>query len=589
MGDADALQDQATRVRAQADALHRANQTTFESRSVEHGVAKDKAVREAAAARADVAKAAAQADQLEEGAKSWDTMAADLEASAAQDAAKGEARSAEENREFAEGFRSNGRAEAARAKEARAAADAQTARATELEGRVKALEADGSSSDTAIQGEKVADQLDDKARLMEEAVRLELIADQQRAEGKTDEAAATEALVTEAWSKAEAIQPDLGGVDPLVLRDAGLTPPTLTDTTSGSPETPGGDSTMAENDTPALRDPVDLAGEAAGLRQQAARMHQEAGTRLQRHLADSGTERDEAATEAWALRQKAKSADIQAQREHREATKVEGQAAEYDAKAAALEKEGKGAEAQEERETADGLRAMARSHTQRAQAAEQRAQDAITEAAPHEQKVRDYEADKGFDRQPQTLERVGDQLDDKAKLIEDAVAARAEAYRLQDAGDQAGAVAAAQRAVDAQAKADAISPEYDELDVEAKAATGLDDPAIEIGEPSPSPTPSRRQPAGPQRRRHRAPHRRRDRGTERQRHRCTDRRRHRDAGRPDGRRGLEAGLRQGRDHRLPRAPLGHGPDSRRQRRRRAHRWVRGPPAPHRHRPARGRW
>ena len=61
---------------------------------------------------------------------------------------------------------------------------------------------------------------------------------------------------------------------------------------------------------------------------------------------------------------------------------------------------------------------------------------------------------------------------------------------MQDAGDQAGAVAAAQRAVDAQAKADAISPEYDELDVEAKAATGLDDPAIEIGEPSPSPTPT---------------------------------------------------------------------------------------------------
>ena len=119
MGDADALQDQATRARAQADALHRANQTTFESRSVEHGVAKDKAIREAVAARADAARAAAQADQLEESVKSWDTMAADLEASAAQDAAKGEARSAEENREFAEGFRSNGRAEAARAKEAR--------------------------------------------------------------------------------------------------------------------------------------------------------------------------------------------------------------------------------------------------------------------------------------------------------------------------------------------------------------------------------------------------------------------------------------------------------------------------------------
>ena len=175
---------------------------------------------------------------------------------------------------------------------------------------------------------------------------------------------------------------------------------------------------------------------------------------------------DEAAAEAWALRQKAKAAEIQAQREHREAVDFEKQASERGTSAATLEQSGNPAEAQEEREAADALRAMARSHTQRASAAERRAQEALDQVGPLDKTVEDHAAEKGVDLQPREMERVADQLDDKVRLLEEAAAARDEALRLRDAGDQANAVEAAERAVQAQAKADAIAPAYDTLDAE---------------------------------------------------------------------------------------------------------------------------
>lgn len=237
--------------------------------------------------------------------------------------------------------------------------------------------------------------------------------------------------------------------------------------------------------TTALRDPADLEAEVAALRGQATKLHSEAAQRFEKSLGEAGGARDEAAAEAWALREKAKAADIQAKREHREATEIETQAAEYEAEAAKLQQAGHELEAEELREDADALRAMARSHTQRAAAAEQRVQDAINEAEPLEQRVRDHEADKTFDRRPSQINQVADQVDDKVRLLEEAIAARAEALRLRDAGDTEKAVEAAQRAVDAQAAADALQPDYGRLEADVRALTGIEDPAVEM-DPAPA-------------------------------------------------------------------------------------------------------
>jgi hypothetical protein len=250
--DGDALQEQAARVRAQAVALRAANQKEFEARSSAASVEHDQTLRQAASARQDADAATAQAVDHDAGAKTWEEMASSFDESAKTDLAAGNKASAEENREAADGFRTNARTEAAAAAAARQAAAEQTTKADELDQRVKDLAADGTVGNQGMAGEKAADALEDKARHMEEATRLERIAAQQRADGDDAGSAATEAKITEEWAQAEAIQPDFSGVAPAALQEAGIPAPVAT-----VPSTPTGDDGLIDpfEETPAAATP----------------------------------------------------------------------------------------------------------------------------------------------------------------------------------------------------------------------------------------------------------------------------------------------------------------------------------------------
>lgn len=265
--DGDALQEQAARVRAQAVALRSANQKDFEARSSAASVEHDQAARQAASARQDAEAATAQAVDHDAGIKTWEEMASSFDDSAKSDLAAGNTASAEENREAADGFRTKGRTEAAAAAAARQAAADQTAKADQLDQRVKDLGADGTVGNQGLAGEKAADALENKARHMEEATRLERIAAQQRADGDDAGSDATEAKVTEEWAQAEAIQPDLSGVAPSVLQEAGIPAPAAPPPTPASDdglidpfdESPAPAAPAPEAQAPAVDDPIGVA------------------------------------------------------------------------------------------------------------------------------------------------------------------------------------------------------------------------------------------------------------------------------------------------------------------------------------------
>lgn len=509
MADTALIEQRAARLKEQAAALHRADTEAIAEVYLEVGQRKDAATRQLSAARQGASEAASQAQTQHDKAKEFETQAQALELQA-KDPLAPLIREDEALLEQAQKLRGLSAAASERATENHRAVTAHTEEAQRLEQEIKALQTqiDIESSPT----EKLADVIDDMVDRLSHAVENLHEADRLASAGNQAAAEAMRGQAERELERLETITPDYRSVDQAVLQKAGITradtdlidptvlpdaphtaPPAAAAAPSGAdvPAVDGG--TAAEPgglgaasppirpaEKTAMREPADLAAELAALRDRATRLHEEAGKRWERHLGESGGARDEAAAEAWALRQKAKAADIQAQREHREAVDFEKQASASDAEAATLEKAGQPAEAQEARENADALRAMARSHTKRASDAEHRAQEALDQAEPLDKQVRDHDAEKGIDLQPQQMERVADQLDDKVRLLDEAVAARDEALRLRDAGEQAQAVAAAERAVQAQAKADAIDPAYDKLDDAAKAAAGLDDPEIEM-------------------------------------------------------------------------------------------------------------
>ena len=233
---------------------------------------------------------------------------------------------------------------------------------------------------------------------------------------------------------------------------------------------------MAEPKTDtALRKPEDIEHELTILRARATSLHDDSTARIARGTGDAGTERDEAAAESWALKQKAKAAEIQVEREQRHAAEQEAEAVALEAKAAA---EADPVMAQEYREDADTHRGYAQGHTQRAEAAAQRAKEATEQAVPLDEKVKEHLTSDDIGNQPQLMEEAADAIDVKVRFLEEALDARKEAYRLQEAGEQERAVEMAERAVAAQERADGIEPDYDVLDDDARSSAGLDPQGI---------------------------------------------------------------------------------------------------------------
>ncbi len=522
MVDVATLEARTARLREQAAKLHQADADAGAATYKRVGQQKDEANQQLRAAQQALEAAEAQAKEQHAKAQELEQQARDLEEGAKDEWNKME-RISENDLEQAQKLRAVAAAAAERAAENHRAVARHQAEVQRIEAQIDGLQTTLDLGNTPT--ERLADQIDDMvdrghqaAVYLREAERLDTAGDAAGA------AAMREAADLE-LQLLEEIRPDYASVEPAVLTEAGITaadrdlidPTVLPDDPTASASPPdassadpaaapstdppplvdvevgaeGGDTTADPSTTAqpvtttALREPSELDAEVAALRGQATKRHELSKQRLEQALADAGGERDEAAAEAWALRQKAKAADIQATREHREATEYEASAAARDAAAAELAKAGKHAEAEDERENADALRSHARSHTQRAQEAEERAQQAIDAAVPLEAQVAVYETDTAFDKRPKQIEDVADAVDDKVRLLEDAIAAREEAFRLRAAGDTAKAVEAAQRAVDAQARADALQPAYDTLEADVRVTAGIEDPSIEV---DPAPT-----------------------------------------------------------------------------------------------------
>jgi hypothetical protein len=164
-----------------------------------------------------------------------------------------------------------------------------------------------------------------------------------------------------------------------------------------------------------------LQAEAKSTRRELADRFQTEETRL-------GIERDRVAREQYAADQAAKSADIQIQRETKDAAAEAKKAAEYDALAAKEERKGDRAAAEESREIAQVARVKQETHLARSRQATLDAAELRERAATNGRHVTELEVEReGVRTQAMKSEAELDKIEQQAKLLEDARRKYAEA------------------------------------------------------------------------------------------------------------------------------------------------------------------
>jgi hypothetical protein len=210
------------------------------------------------------------------------------------------------------------------------------------------------------------------------------------------------------------------------------------------------------------RDAIALDAEVVQLRSQAASLHAARAKATQANDRDWGIRRDDAVRDADAARHAATRAGAQAI-EHQEAANG------YQATARALEvtaneaaNAGDHGRAAELREDALREHALAVSANERATRAQQAAGEQSARADKLEQDVREFDkriTAEGDERTP-AIERVADQLDEKAELLAQSADHQRAAARFQSEGNAEAATRATQSANDTLSRADAIQPSF---------------------------------------------------------------------------------------------------------------------------------
>jgi hypothetical protein len=164
-----------------------------------------------------------------------------------------------------------------------------------------------------------------------------------------------------------------------------------------------------------------LQAEAKSTRRELADRYQTDETRL-------GIERDRVAREQYAADQAAKSADIQVQRETRDAAAEAKKAAEFEALAAKEERSRDRAAAEESREIAEVARVKQETHLARSRQATLDAAELRERAATQGRRVTELEVEReGVRTQAMKAEAELDKMEQQAKLLEDARRKYAEA------------------------------------------------------------------------------------------------------------------------------------------------------------------
>jgi hypothetical protein len=164
-----------------------------------------------------------------------------------------------------------------------------------------------------------------------------------------------------------------------------------------------------------------LQAEAKGTRRELADRYKTDETKL-------GIERDRVARDQYAADQAAKSADIQVQRETRDAAAEAKKAAEFEALADKEERSGDRAAAEESREIAEVARVKQETHLARSRQATLDAAELREGAATHGRRVTELEVEReGLRTQAMKAEAELDKIEQQAKLLEDARRKYAEA------------------------------------------------------------------------------------------------------------------------------------------------------------------
>jgi hypothetical protein len=194
-----------------------------------------------------------------------------------------------------------------------------------------------------------------------------------------------------------------------------------------------------------------LQAEARSTRRDLADRYKTDETRL-------GIERDRVARDQYSADQAAKSADIQVQRETKDAAVEAKKAEEFDALAAKEERSGDRAGAEESREIAEVARVKKETHLARSRQATLDAAELREQAATHGRRVTELEVEReGLRTQAMKSEAELDKIEQQAKLLEDARRKYAEA-------DLAGA-GNPQQASAALLEAERLEAEATEIDV----------------------------------------------------------------------------------------------------------------------------
>jgi hypothetical protein len=227
--------------------------------------------------------------------------------------------------------------------------------------------------------------------------------------------------------------------------------------------------------TGTTRDATALDGEVAHLREQARALHTARATATGESDSHWGGLRDDAARDADAARHASERAAAQAVEQHEASRGYMINVKALETAASEATASGDHARASELREDALAQRALAVAADQRAARAHQAAMDQSARADRLEDDVRDYDkrlTGTGDEGTP-AIERLADQLDDKANLLSQAADAQRAAAGFQAQGNAEAAAHANEAASSALATADAIEPAYTAVDAAVLYAAGV--------------------------------------------------------------------------------------------------------------------
>lgn len=221
---------------------------------------------------------------------------------------------------------------------------------------------------------------------------------------------------------------------------------------------------------PTLRNADALDEEAAQLRAHAEALH-EAGRTLTKEIDVRGAKADQLEQAVHSARAASTTAQEQADKIQNEANATGLRATDHDNQADALVAQGRTVEAEEYREVAASLRARQVSLTERAESAHKAA---VAEAAKADELQSQLPERITWHPQAVPIEKVADQLDEKARLLEEAARSERDAARESAHGDPGAASGSRNYARYAVEKADAVKPDYSTLDPTELQRHGID-------------------------------------------------------------------------------------------------------------------